>query len=121
MVVRENSTKLGTLGHPGATTGYAAVRNFLSGQGLLAWEDEGYVIGFVGAGGCTCLGKSAKWRAGRQLMAWMEEDGGKDGVGGHGEQDQDQEGEGKEGEEHPLWLHRSGQRPGGDGTGRLGL
>ena len=48
------------------------MRDFLSGQGLLAWEDEAYVIGMVGAGGMYLPGKAARWRAGRELMAWME-------------------------------------------------
>ena len=53
--------------------------------------DEGYVIGFLGAGGMYLPGKSAKWCVGRQLMDWMEDVGGNDAIGGHVEQDLDQE------------------------------
>ena len=75
----------GDVGRPWCHHRYAAMRNFLSEQGLLAWEDEGYVIGVEGAGGMYLPGKAARWRAGRELMSWMEDvgEGGRDrwGIG----------------------------------------
>jgi hypothetical protein len=72
----------GEVGRPWCHHRYAAVRNRLSRQGLLAWEDEGYVIGNVGSGGLYLPGKAAKWRAGGQLMGWMVDVGEGSGVGG---------------------------------------
>jgi hypothetical protein len=73
---------------------YAAMRDFLSGQALLAWEDEGYVVGGVGAGGLYLPGKAARWRAGKQLIDWMEEVG--EGAGGLRGQERDRgEGDGE--------------------------
>lgn len=63
----------GDVGRPWCHHRYAAMRNFLSGQGLLAWEDARYVIGGVSTGGMYLPGKAAKWRAGKRLTAWMEE------------------------------------------------
>jgi hypothetical protein len=49
------------------------MRNFLSGKGLLRWEDTGYLIGGVGNNGRYVPGQAAKWHAGEELMAAMEE------------------------------------------------
>jgi hypothetical protein len=57
-------------------------------QGLLAWEDEGYVVEAVGGNGQFIPGKAAKWCAGSRLMRLIEEMekmGEKGIVGGAGE------------------------------------
>ncbi len=60
-------------GRPWCHRRYAAMRNFLSGQGLLAWDDEGYLVGETGRDGRRVPGKASRWRAGTRLMGWMEE------------------------------------------------
>jgi hypothetical protein len=52
---------------------YAAMRNHLSGKGLLTWEDPGYLIGGVGNNGQYIAGQAAKWCASEELMKVMEE------------------------------------------------
>jgi hypothetical protein len=52
---------------------YVAMRNLLSARELLAWEDQGYVIGDLGLKGRYIPGNAAKWRAGSRLMALLEE------------------------------------------------
>lgn len=63
----------GDVGRPWCHRRYAAMRNFLSEQGLLAWDDEGYLVGDAGRDGRYVPGKAARWRAGARLMVWMEE------------------------------------------------
>ena len=59
------------------------MRNFLSDKGLIAWEDEGYVVGVYGDHGRFVPGKASKWNAGEDLMAMMEAAGIQEvGVGG---------------------------------------
>jgi hypothetical protein len=49
------------------------MRNFLSARDLLAWQDEGYVIGAPGGNGQYLPGKAARWRAGRQMIEMLGE------------------------------------------------
>ncbi len=51
---------------------FAAMRNFLSEKGLLAWEEEGYLVGGTEGDGRYVPGKAARWHAGARLMSWME-------------------------------------------------
>jgi hypothetical protein len=53
---------------------YKAMRDFLSREGLLDWEDEDYVVGVLTGDGRFVPGKAAKWRAGEELMERMEEE-----------------------------------------------
>jgi hypothetical protein len=69
---------------------YAAIRNFLSGKGLLSWEDTGYLIGGVGNGGRYVPGQAAKWHAGEELMAAMEEMDREKGEVERGDDDEDE-------------------------------
>jgi hypothetical protein len=66
---------------------YVAMRDLLSARELLAWQDQGYVIGDLGLNGRYIPGNAAKWRAGSRLMALLEEMEKKevvDGVVDHG-------------------------------------
>ena len=49
------------------------MRDYLGARNLVAWEDEGYVVGVIGRDGQYLPGKAAKWHAGERLMDWMEE------------------------------------------------
>lgn len=49
---------------------YACLRDFLSREGLLDWEDECYLPHQMSAAG---MGKSARWRASERLLAMIEE------------------------------------------------
>jgi hypothetical protein len=64
--------KADDIGRPWCHHRYAAMRNYLSGKGLLTWEDPGYLIGGAGRDGRYVPGKAAKWCASEDLMAAME-------------------------------------------------
>jgi hypothetical protein len=76
--------------------------DLLCGQGLLAWEEEGYVAVGVCTGRMYSPGRAARWRMGGQSPAWMEKVGGGSGAAGDGSG-----GRGGKGEGHPLWLQSS--------------
>ncbi len=52
---------------------FARMRNFLGDEkDLIAWEDDGFVIGVVGDDGRFTPGQASKWRACEELMERME-------------------------------------------------
>ena len=51
---------------------FATMRNFLTDQGLLSWEEEEFVVGVVDEAGWFMPGRASKWKAGEELMAKLE-------------------------------------------------
>lgn len=51
---------------------FAAMRNFFSDGGWLAWGDESFVVGVDTKDGRFVPGRASKWRAGEELMARLE-------------------------------------------------
>lgn len=53
---------------------YKTMRDLLTKEGLLDWEDEGYVVGVADGDGRFVPGKAAKWRASEELMERMDDE-----------------------------------------------
>ena len=52
---------------------FATIRNFVSDKGLLAWQDESFVVGVCGDDGMFVLGRASKWKGSEELMSRLEE------------------------------------------------
>ena len=52
---------------------FKTIRNFLTGLGLIDWEDEKYQVGWVDDEGKYHKGKAAKWKFSAELMATFED------------------------------------------------
>jgi len=81
---------------------FARMRNFLTKEGWLSWQEEDFVVGVYGDDGQFVPGRAAKWKGGEELMERMAEMECRE-VGGvvrkHGEEDQ------KESEERRSILY----------------
>jgi hypothetical protein len=62
--------ELGEVDRPFNPKRHACLRDFLSREGLLDWEDESYLPSPMSV---TGEGKAARWRAGDRLLAMIEE------------------------------------------------
>ena len=68
---------------------FKAIRDYLSDLGLIAWEDETYVVPRIDESGKRRKGRACKWKAGRALMDMLDWQQGDDDAevdeGGRGE------------------------------------